>query len=143
MSFDNLKLHLLRHHRVGHPQRQTFLLALIVVEFDRDVLLNKLMVQMQERVEAILTSEERNADEDEGEEPEEITIEGTPLVRDPSDDDLCEDLKGEILRQKGGTDQDLADMQQKIQQTLDSDSEDNEDDNDVNKSIFKILVAIM
>ena len=95
MSFDNLKLHLLRHHRVGHPQRQTFLLALIVVEFDRDVLLNKLMVQMQERVEAILTSEERN--EEEEEEPEEITIEGTPLVRDPGDDDLCEDLKGEIL----------------------------------------------
>ena len=116
LDFEKLKTHLQDFHNIFQTQKQTFLLALIVVEFDHDDILQKLMTGMQERVEIILSGEDR------ADRANEVVVD----VQE--EDDIREDLKEEILKQTETYDVDT--IQQKIREDLDSDEEDGNDDTD-------------
>ena len=115
LDFEKLKTHLRDFHNILQTQRQTFLLALIVVEFDHDDTLQRLMTEMQERVERMLSNEDAE----------------TTMVNVQDDDEIREDLKEEILKQTETYDVD--DIQQKIRVDLESDVEVEDEDDPVDK----------
>ena len=111
-DYEQLIVHLNDDHKI--VQKHVFLVALIVADYEKDELLQDLMIQLEERVKDILETEE---------ETEEVALQedcGT-------NDDLRNNLRDEIIR-RTEVPNDVNNIQAKIQEELDSSSDEEDEE---------------